>query len=188
MTPVKLKHESKIKWFFYWYTGGNKGILFFKRNQGSAVLNCSEDLVYSLCVIQPTDWLLMTPKGRDGRSFWCPTYQRFFDISSLLLSVISKETLMLLYSCSCREVGLCCHFHFMDGNWTQFGLVDTFEGTGSWSCLAWCLAQWMRLPLKVHHFRQPTLCNDITPPVEHKDFLHNFIGLFTDSMILLFRH
>lgn len=174
--------------FFHWYTGGNKVILFFKWNQGSAVLNFSEDFGSALVCIQPTDWLLMTPKGRDRGSFWCPTYQRFFDLPSLILSLIWKETLMLLYSCSCREVGLCCHFHFMDENWTQFGLVDTSEGTGSWSCLAWCLAQWMGPPLKVRQFMQPTLCKDTIPPAEHKDFLHNFIRLFTDCMILLFRH
>lgn len=35
-------------------------------------------LVQTLCILQPIDWLLMTPKGRDRGWFCCPTYQRLF--------------------------------------------------------------------------------------------------------------
>lgn len=52
MAQVKLKHESKGNQFFQLYTRGNKGNLFFERNQGSAGLNFSEylgsDLVYNI--------------------------------------------------------------------------------------------------------------------------------------------
>jgi len=128
-------------------------------------------------------WLLM---ARKHGPFWCPTYQKYFDFTSLLCSVILKETCMEA-SWSPGAVCLCRHFHFMNGNWTQFGLADISVGIGSWSCLPCCVAQQMSLLLKVCLFVHPTPCNYITPPAEHKYILNNLIGLFTDNVILIFR-
>jgi len=44
----------------------------------------------------------------------------------------------------------------------------------------------MSFLLKVHHFMQLTLYNDIIPPVEHKVFLHNFIRqLYNENQMIV---
>lgn len=116
------------------------------------------------------------------KRFWfrsCVYYSQYTDSSWLQRVGTGDDFVVLLIK------GF--SFVFSCGICTQFGLVDTFEGAGNWICFAWCLAQWISLPLTVHHFKLFTV-----------QWYHSFFKAqrlfaqvhetFTDSMTLLFRH
>lgn len=180
---TEMNPKSSV--FFSGVQEETKVFLVFRRNQDSAVLNFS-DFGSDLLCNTANRLTLHDSKGQEQ--------------GIILISYLSKVLWLLLPPPFCNIKGDldASVLLFLQAGGSLLSLP--FYGWGLntvWTCWHFwgnrelklpCLDQWMRPPVKVHHFMQPTLCNDITPPAEHRDFLYNFIRLFIRSMILIFRH